>query len=81
MRIVSGSKANARSTVTVVEHPLVQQRLTVLRATRTTPAVFRDQLRQCAWLLGYEALRGLSTTPSVVETPLGKFACTPSGTT
>jgi uracil phosphoribosyltransferase len=56
--------------VTVVSHPLVQQKLTLLR-DRTTPArIFRQLLRETATLLGYEAMRDLPLDLRAIETPL-----------
>jgi len=58
------------SNVSVVEHPLVQHRLTLLRDRTTPPAAFRQLLRQIGWLLGYEATRDLALEPAEIETPL-----------
>ena len=57
--------------VTVVDHPLVQHKLTLMR-DKTTPTVhFRQLLREIALLLTYEVTRDLKLTHKPIETPLG----------
>ncbi len=56
--------------VTVVNHPLVQHKLTLMRRRDTTTAVFRQVLREIALLLGYEVTRDLPLTRDSIETPL-----------
>jgi uracil phosphoribosyltransferase len=56
--------------VTVVDHPLVQHKLTYMR-DRTTPSwMFRRLLREISLLLGYEVLRDLVLTETSIETPV-----------
>ena len=43
--------------VTIVDHPLVQHKLTQMRRKETPSDVFRRYLREIAMLLAYEALR------------------------
>ena len=56
--------------VTVVDHPIVQARLTVMRAQGSTNSEFRAALRELATLLVYEATRGLSTADLPIITPV-----------
>jgi uracil phosphoribosyltransferase len=57
--------------VTVVDHPLVAHKLSLLR-DKTTPSVqFRQLLREVSLLLGYEVLRDLPTERRTIETPIG----------
>ena len=56
--------------VVVVDHPLAQARLTVLRDAATAPPRFRQALGELSALLVHEALRDLPTTTVEVETPL-----------
>ncbi|CAN5193710.1 uracil phosphoribosyltransferase [soil metagenome] len=57
--------------VTIVDHPLVQHKLTLMR-DKTTPTVhFRQLLREIALLLTYEVTRDLKLTTKPIETPLG----------
>jgi uracil phosphoribosyltransferase len=54
----------------VSTHPLVAHKLTRLRDKGTTPKQFRELVRELSWLLGYEAMRDLTTRPRAIETPL-----------
>jgi uracil phosphoribosyltransferase len=57
-------------TVTVVDHPLVQHKLTLMRDRHTPTAHFRQLLREIALLLTYEVMRPLNLTTKRIETPL-----------
>jgi len=59
--------------VTVVDHPLVQHKLTLMRERDTPTAVFRQLLREISLLLAYEVLRDLETTLRTIETPLAEM--------
>jgi uracil phosphoribosyltransferase len=56
--------------VTVVDHPLVQHKLTLLRDKSTSTKTFRQLLRETATLLCYEVTRDLPLDPVEIETPL-----------
>jgi uracil phosphoribosyltransferase len=56
--------------LTVVEHPLVKHKLTLMRRKDTSTAQFRALLSEIALLLGYEAMRDLKLTEEIIETPL-----------
>jgi uracil phosphoribosyltransferase len=56
--------------LTIVDHPLVQHKLTIMRDKETSTASFRRLLREIAHLLCYEATRNLPTEVIDVETPL-----------
>jgi uracil phosphoribosyltransferase len=56
--------------VTVVDHPLVQHKLTIMRNKQTSTAGFRRLLREISLLLGYEVTRDLELTTTSIETPL-----------
>ncbi len=58
--------------VTVVDHPLVQHKMTLLRQVGTTSREFRQLLREIGWFLGYEALKDLKLEEVPSETPMGK---------
>jgi uracil phosphoribosyltransferase len=58
------------SSVTVIDHPLVQHKLSLLRAKDTTTGDFRRLAREISLLLGYEVLRDLPLEPITIETPL-----------
>ncbi|HRP79650.1 MAG TPA: uracil phosphoribosyltransferase [Aquamicrobium sp.] len=56
--------------VTVVDHPLVQHKLTIMRDKETSTASFRRLLREISLLLCYEVTRDLALTTRVIETPM-----------
>ncbi len=56
--------------VTVVDHPLVQHKLALMRRKETCTADFRQLLREISLLLGYEVTRDLPLTTVEVETPI-----------
>ena len=56
--------------VTVVDHPLVQHKLTIMRNKETSTASFRRLLREISLLLGYEVTRNLELTKTTIETPM-----------
>lgn len=64
------AKAPLPSNLTVVEHPLVQHKLTLMRDKDTPSAIFRQLLREISLLLGYEVLRDLPLAMKTIETPL-----------
>jgi uracil phosphoribosyltransferase len=59
--------------VTVVAHPLVQHKLTVMRKRETTTVKFRQLSREVATLLAYEVTRDLPLTTTPIETPLAEM--------
>lgn len=58
------------NSATVIEHPLVQHKLSHLRARDTRPAEFRRLLREIGQLMAYDVLRDLPLTMTAIETPL-----------
>ena len=65
--------APARPSLTVVDHPVVQHKLTRLRRTQTDTPAFRAGLREIGALLAYEASRFLPLSTERIETPMGTF--------
>ncbi len=57
-------------TVIVIDHPLVQHKLTLLRKAETSAAVFRALLREISMLLAYEVTRDMPLTYVPITTPL-----------
>ena len=57
--------------LTVVDHSLVQHKLTLMRTVTTPPPLFRQLLRETAALLAFEALSQLPTESVTVTSPLG----------
>ena len=58
--------------VTVVSHPLVQHKLTIMRKKETSTSKFRRLAGEIAMLLAYEVTRDMPTTLEEIETPLAK---------
>ena len=56
--------------LTVVQHPLIQHKLTVLRDRNTSKKIFRELVDEITMLLAYEVTRDLPLEPVPVETPL-----------
>ena len=60
--------------LTIVSHPLVQHKLTLMREKQTSTAVFRQLLREISQFLAYEATGDLPLTTKVIETPMEQMA-------
>jgi uracil phosphoribosyltransferase len=56
--------------LTVVDHPLVQHKLTLMRKKDTSTASFRRLLREITELLAYEITREMPLTTTTIETPM-----------
>ncbi|WP_018899193.1 uracil phosphoribosyltransferase [Rhizobium sp. 2MFCol3.1] len=56
--------------VTVIDHPLVQHKLTIMRRKETSTGSFRRLLREISTLLCYEVTRDLELTMATIETPM-----------
>lgn len=59
-----------RDHLTIVKHPLVQHKLSLMRDKGTSTASFRRLLREISLLLAYEITRELDMTTTRIETPL-----------
>jgi uracil phosphoribosyltransferase len=57
----------------VIDHPLIQHKLTHMRDKRTSTKTFRQLLREISLLMGYEITRCLPLIHEPVETPLTTF--------
>jgi uracil phosphoribosyltransferase len=56
--------------LTIVTHPLVQHKLTLMRDKNTSTGEFRALLREISALLAYEVTRELELTTRAIETPM-----------
>ena len=56
--------------VIVVDHPLVQHKLALLRDARTPKKIFKELVDEIAMLMAYEATKELPLEPVAVQTPL-----------
>ncbi len=61
------------SNVTVVGHPLIKHKLTLMRKKDTSTASFRALLSEISMLLAYEALEGIRLREEEIETPIAKM--------
>lgn len=58
--------------VTILEHPLIKHKISMLRDKTTGTNEFRSLIEEIAMLMGYEALRDLPTEEVEIETPIEK---------
>ena len=56
--------------LTVLNHPLIQHKLTILRSRDTTTKKFRELVNEIAMLMAYEVTKDLPLEPAAVDTPL-----------
>ena len=54
----------------LIDHPLIQHKLTIMRETATPSALFRKLLHEISHLMAYEVCRDLKTETITIETPL-----------
>ena len=59
-------------TVHVMDHPLIQHKISLMRDKNTGSKDFRELLREIAMLMGYEVTRDLPLTDVEIETPICK---------
>ena len=63
------------STVHVLDHPLIQHKLAILRNKDTSVKEFRELISEIAGLMCYEATRNLPTVEVEVQTPVAMAKC------
>jgi len=61
------------SKLTVINHPMVQHKLTIMRDINTGSKDFRELLREIALLMGYEVTRDFPLSDVEIETPMQKM--------
>lgn len=68
-------KRSMNANLTVVDHPLIQHKLTILRNRETSTAQFRRVMREIAFVLGCEATKDLALGEVEIDTPMeaGRF--------
>ncbi|MDI3522803.1 MAG: uracil phosphoribosyltransferase, partial [Bacillota bacterium] len=59
------------STVHILDHPMIQHKLSLIRDKNTGPKEFRELLEEVAMLMAYEVTRDLPLEDTEVETPIG----------
>ena len=60
------------STFHLVDHPLIQHKLTIMREKDTPTSEFKQLLDEISMLMGYEITRNLPTEDVEIETPICK---------
>ena len=60
---------------TVIDHPLVQHKLSLMRDVNTGSKEFRELVSETSMLMCYEAMRDLPLKEVDIQTPLGIAAC------
>ncbi|WP_027390082.1 uracil phosphoribosyltransferase [Chrysiogenes arsenatis] len=61
--------------LTIVDHPLVQHKLSIIRDKHTSKKEFKELVEEVAMLIAYEITRDLELVECEVETPLTKTIC------
>ena len=56
----------------VIDHPLIQHKLTIIRDKNCGTKVFREVVNEIAMLMAYEVSRDMPLEPVEIETPMGK---------
>src|SRR5256712_5304954 len=59
--------------LTVLSHPLIQHKLTILRDKRTSTRDFKQLVNEIAMLMAYEVTKDLPLEPLEIETPLERM--------
>lgn len=70
---MSGAASEKLKQVHVINHPLIQHKLTIMRQKDTSTGKFRQLLREISMLLGYEVMRDLPMTTQTIETPITRM--------
>ncbi|HTN99722.1 MAG TPA: uracil phosphoribosyltransferase [Microthrixaceae bacterium] len=68
--MAAGSAKSQHDNLTVIDHPLVQHKLALLRDESTGSGDFRRLCREITLLAAYEALADLAVEPTEVKTPI-----------
>ncbi len=59
--------------LSVIEHPLIQHKLTHLRNEETAPDAFRHLVRELSYMLAYELMRDLPVGNVTIRTPIAQI--------
>ena len=63
------------SKVTIINHPLIQHKLSIVRNKDTQPIIFRELISEIGSLMTYESTRDLEVQNVNIETPIGDATC------
>ncbi|MBO7149141.1 MAG: uracil phosphoribosyltransferase [Clostridia bacterium] len=61
------------STLHIIDHPMIQHKLTIMRSKKTGSKDFRELLDEIAMFMGYELTRDLPLKDIEIETPVSKM--------
>lgn len=61
--------------VKIINHPLIQHKLTLIRDKNTGSKDFRELLDEISMLMGYELTRDMHLEETVIETPVSQCRC------
>ncbi len=67
---MTSARSNIRANVHLIDHPLVQHKLTLMRRKDASTTTFRTLLNELSMLMAYEVTRDMPMTDVEVETPL-----------
>ena len=71
---VSDQRHSPIEGVTVIDHPLIRVKLTIIRDRTTSSEEFRRELKELATLMTFEVSRDFQTSARVVQTPLAAYS-------
>nr|MBQ8890509.1 uracil phosphoribosyltransferase [Clostridia bacterium] len=63
------------SNLHIIDHPLIQHKLTIMRDKNTSSKDFRELLDEISMLMGYEITRNLPLEDVEIETPIQRATC------
>ena len=63
---------NYGDNVYIMDHPLIQHKITILRKKETTTGLFRSTVEEISMMMCYEAMRDVPLKMIDIETPLEK---------
>jgi len=61
--------------VKIIDHPLIQHKLSLIRDIKTGPKEFRELLDEISMLMAYEITRDLPLETTEIETPVARCQC------
>ncbi len=61
-----------KDNVIIIDHPLIQHKLTYLRKKETNPKEFRELVKELSGIMVYEMFRNVKVKEIEIETPIGK---------
>jgi len=69
---LKGDGMEEKDNVIIIDHPLIQHKLTYLRKKETNPKEFRELVKELSGIMVYEMFRNVKVKEIEIETPIGK---------